>query len=151
MRYLLLSAFYLFPFTLVAQPSAVNVKPLYNYDFVGDATDLKPGVNCFVITDRRYFDKFFGKSARPDTPHFTKENVLVLLMPQTNKDSKLGFKKVDKAGDFMDAYCELELNKGKLPYKFFPVAVAVIPKYHGVRKVNFYNDTRRIIRTVEVK
>ena|ERR1044071_513407 len=150
-RYLLLFAFYLLPFALAAQPATVNVKPLLNYDFVGDASDLKPGVNCFVLTERRYFDKFFGKSNRPDTPQFSKENVLVLLMPETNKDSKLSFKRVDtKAGDFIEAYCSMDLNKGKLSYKFFPIAVATIPKYPGVKKVNFYNDHMRLIKSVEI-
>ncbi|WP_276131874.1 hypothetical protein [Polluticoccus soli] len=135
-----------------AQPKLVNVKPLYNYDFVGDASDLKPGINCFVITQRKHFDKFFGKTNRPDTPHFAKENVLVLLMPETRKDSKLSFKRVDtKAGDFIEAYCNLDLYKGTVNYKFYPMALAVIPKYPGIKKVNFYNDKTRLIKSVEIK
>ncbi|MCD6065139.1 MAG: hypothetical protein K0R82_3050 [Flavipsychrobacter sp.] len=137
---------------LLAQPSTVNVKPLLNYDFVGDGNALKSGVNCFVITDRKEFNRFFGKSNRPDTPHFAKEMVLVLLMPKTSKDSKLSFKKVDtRAGNFIEAYCDLELYKGTLSYQFFPMALALVPKYAGVRKVNFYKDNLRLIKSVDVK
>lgn len=151
-RFIAITAIILSSRYAVAQPKPVNVKPLYNYDFVGDGADLKPGVNCFVITQRKHFDKFFGKTNRPDTPHFARENVLVLLMPQTSKDSKLSFKHIDtKAGDFIEAYCHLDLYKGTVNYKFHPMAIAIIPKYTGIKRVNFYNDNIRLIKSVEIK
>lgn len=151
-RFIATTAILLGSIQVFAQPKPVNVKPLHNYDFVGDGSDLKPGVNCFVITQRKHFDKFFGKSNRPDTPHFAKESVLVLLMPQTNKDSKLSFKQIDtKAGDFIEAYFYADLYKGTVNYKFYPLAMAIIPKYTGVKKVNFYNENMRLIKSVEVK
>jgi hypothetical protein len=139
------------PTILHAQPTPVQVKPLYNYDFIGN-TELKPGVNCFVITNRKQMEKFFGATTRPDTPNFNKEQVLVLVVPATKKDAKLSFDKVDtKAGNFMEVYYTAKLNLGKLTYTTHPVAVCAIPKYKGVQKVNFYNSDKRLIKSVEVK
>lgn len=137
---------------LYAQPLPVQVRPLYHYDFIGTGIDLKPGVNCFVITHRKQMEKFFGTTTRPDTPDFSKEQMLVMVVSETKKDAKLSFDKVDsRAGNFVEAYCTVKLNLGRLTYATYPVAVCTIPKYKGVQKVNFYNGDMRLMKSVEVK
>lgn len=136
-----------------AQPVPVEIKQLSGHYYVGTRQQLKDGVNCFVITDRKDYEEFFGKTDRPDTPKFSKEVMLVLLMPASKKDSKMEFKKVDmKAGDFVEAYVSLDLNKGRMPYETYPIATCAIPRYNGVKKVNFYNEKgMKLIQSVMFK
>ena len=138
---------------IYAQPTPVEIKQLLGHYYVGTRQQLKDGVNCFVITDRKDYEEFFGKTDRADTPKFSKEIMLVLLMPASKKDSKMEFKKVDmKAGDFVEAYCALDLNKGRMPYEAYPIATCVIPRYNGVKKVNFYNERgMKLIQSVPFK
>lgn len=146
-------AFYILPFALSAQPQPVKIRPLRDYYFIGDGAQLKPGINCFAITDREKFDKFFGKTKRADTPAFESEIMLVMLMKESNRESKLAFERVDmKAGNFIEVYVSSKINEGKTPYKINPIGVCAIPKYKGITKLNFYNDkTMRLIQTVLLK
>lgn len=126
---------------IYAQPTPVEIRQLSNHYYIGTRQQLKDGVNCFVIDNRKDYEDFFGKTDRADTPKFSKEIMLVLLMPASKKESHMAFKKVDmKAGDFVEAYCSLDLNKGKTPYEAYPIATCAIPRYKGVKKVNFYNE-----------
>ncbi len=140
-------------FNLRAQPVPVDIRQMPHHYYIGTRQQLKEGVNCFVLTDRKQYEEFFGKSDRPDTPKFNKEVMLVLLMPASKKDSKMEFKKVDmKAGDFIEAYVSLDLYKGKMPYEAYPVATCAIPRYDGVKKVNFYNEKgMKLIQSVTFK
>lgn len=142
MKNLLLIAMLLCAYVQVqAQPTPVDIRQLPNHYYIGTRQQLKDGVNCFVITDQKEYEDFFGKTDRADTPKFAKEIMLVLLMPASKKDSKMEFKKVDmKAGDFVEAYVALDLYKGKLPYEAYAIATCAIPRYKGVKKVNYYNE-----------
>ncbi len=153
MKQLLVFTFCLLHFALSAQPVQVQIRPLRDYYFTGDGSQLKPGINCFAITDRQQFNKFFGKTNRPDTPAFASEIMLVMLMRESKQDSKLSFDKVDmKAGNFIEVYCSSKINKGKLTYTTYPIAVCAIPKYKGITKLNFYNyKTMKLIQTVGLK
>jgi hypothetical protein len=139
-------------FSLAAQPQSVAARALTNVDFIGDGSGLQPGINCFVITEWKEYKKFFGQPTGPDTPHLSKEMMLVLLMPSTNRDAKLEFNRVDtKAGNFVEVSYKADLNKGKLTYKFYPIAISLIPRLHGVQRVKFYDDKMKLVKTVEVK
>jgi hypothetical protein len=153
MRLLLAFAFYILPFALQAQPQPVKIKPLRDYYFIGDGMQLKPGINCFAITDRKQFDKFFGKTKRADTPSFATEIMLVMMMKESNRESKLTFDRVDmKAGNFIEVYVSSQINEGKTPYKIYPLAACAVPKYKGITKLNFYNGkSMRFIQTVMLK
>jgi len=153
MRLLLVFTFCLLHFTSSAQPVPIKIKPLRDYYFVGQGIQLKNGINCFAITDRETFHKFFGKTNRPDTPAFATEIMLVMLMPESKQDAELKFDKVDmKAGNFIEVYCSNKLSKGRLTYSTYPIAVCTIPRYKGVAKLNFYNaGNMRLIQRVELK
>ncbi|RYE25275.1 MAG: hypothetical protein EOP51_04685 [Sphingobacteriales bacterium] len=154
MRKLLLSVMMICAYAAVqAQPTPVEIRQLPNHYYIGTRQQLKDEVNCFVIADRKEYEAFFGKTDRPDTPKFSKEIMLVLLMPLSKKDSRMEFKKVDmKAGDFVEAYCALDLNKGKMPYEAYPIVTCAIPRYAGVKKVNFYNDKNmKLLESVPFK
>lgn len=129
----------LFSATVIAQPRRVEMRKLNGYFFSGNESMLKKGVNCYVITSAKEFEKFFGKG-RADTPHFSKEWMLMLVMPATTKDIKLDFDHVSmKAGNFMEVYCDLNKLKGKhLTYEINPLAVCAIPRFESVKTVNFY-------------
>jgi hypothetical protein len=153
MREIILAfTFYFWHFSLNAQPQLVNARTLKNIDFIGDDAILKPGINCFVITEWKEYRKFFGTPTQPDTPRFSREMMLVLLMPFTNRDAKLEFNRVDtKAGNFVEVSYRVDLNKGKLTYKFYPIAISVIPRLQGVQRVKFYDGKMKLVKTVEVK
>ena len=142
---------FLLSVTSYAQPVPVELHKMPDYYYVGDL-QLKSGVNFFVLTERKDFDKMFGRTNRPDTPHFTKEVMLVMLVPETNKDAKLEVNKVNmKAGDFVEVYCDIDLNKGKLPYKTYPIGTYVIPRFKGTDKIRFYDNRKmKLLETVEI-
>lgn len=136
---------------LYAQPVPVEIKKLDNYYYIG--APLKSGVNCMVLSDRKQFEKMFGKTSRPDTPDFSKEWMLILAMPETKHQCDLSFQRVSmKAGQFIEVYCGLDLNKFPLTYKYIPLTACVIPKYKGIHKINFYDAHKmRPLTSVEVK
>lgn len=140
-------------FTMSAQPVPVKIRQLPTYYFIEKSGErLKNGVNYFVITDRKVFEKMFGKSSRADTPQFSKEMVLVMVMPASKKESTLRFERVMmQAGDFVEVYCKQDLNHHKVNYEMSATAVAALPKSVGVKKVIFYDQYMRRLETVEVE
>lgn len=138
-----------------AQPTEVQAKMLSGYYFSGNEDMLKPGPNCFVISKRQEFEKLFG-TGRSDTPHFSKEWMLVLLMPATKKDIQLEFNRISmKAGTFIEVYCDFNKLRGKMmTYEAYPIAVCTIPKFPRVKTINFYEERKKglmLVNTVEVK
>lgn len=147
--------FMFFSFSAFAQPSPVQMKKLQGYFFSGSESMLKDGVNCFVVQKKQDFEKLFGKG-RADTPQFSKEWMLVLVMPATKKDIHLDFIRVSmKAGSFIEVYCDLNKLKGKLlTYETNPLVLCTIPKSEGIKTINFYEERKRgleLVESVEVK
>ena len=145
----------LLSFSPFAQPTPVQMKKLQGYYFSGNESVLKDGVNCFVIQKKQDFEKLFGKG-RTDTPSFSKEWMLILLMPATKKDIELEFIRVSmKAGTFIEVYCDLNKLRGKLlTYEANPIAVCTIPKFDGIKDINFYEERKKgleLIESVQVK
>ncbi|MCB9046335.1 MAG: hypothetical protein H6550_09365 [Chitinophagales bacterium] len=131
------------------------MKKLQGYYFSGNESVLKDGVNCFVIQKKQDFEKLFGKG-RTDTPSFSKEWMLILLMPATKKDIELEFIRVSmKAGTFIEVYCDLNKLRGKLlTYEANPIAVCTIPKFDGIKDINFYEERKKgleLVESVQVK
>lgn len=136
---------------LKAQPVPVKMRHLNGYYFAGRGVALKNGVNYFAVTDRKTFEKMFGALNRPDTPNFSKEMLLVMVMPESNKESTLEFERVSmKAGDFIEVYCNQDLNHHRVNYSMNAIAVAAIPKSAGISRVIFYNQKMKKLETVEV-
>lgn len=138
-----------------AQPTQVQMKKLSGYFFSGSDAILKDGVNYFVIQKKQDFEKLFGKD-RADTPQFSKEWMLVLVMPATRKDILLEFNRISmKAGTFIEVYCDLNKLRGKmLTYDANPIAICTIPRFAGVKTINFYEERKRgleLVESVEVK
>jgi hypothetical protein len=125
----------------IAQPKSVEVRRLESYFFAGDNKELKSGVNYIVVTDRKQFEKLFSSLQRADTPDFSKELMLVMVMPSSRKESRLYFKSVSvKAGNFIEVNCTFDMNVQPLTYYTNPIAVCVIPRYPSIQKVNFYEE-----------
>lgn len=134
-----------------AQPGNVSIRPLQDYHFFSE-NELKDGVNCFVLTNRKQMEKMFGKIDRPDTPDFAKEFLLVMVMPVTKKETRLGYKGISvKAGEFIEVYCDVSLKGHRLTYDYNPIAVAIIPRYNNVRTIHFFDEKKkRLISSVAV-
>lgn len=149
---MLLLLFLFVPVLLFAQPTPVQVKPVKDYFFSGDNNALKKGLNCLIIKNRKQFEKLFGETDRADTPDFQKEMMLLLLLPATKKEAKLVFRRITmKAGDFIEVYCEVDKNVQPLTYLYNPLSACIIPKYPGIRHVDFYDvDDMKLISTVDV-
>jgi len=153
MRALLtLTLIVLFTTLINAQPVPVKMRPLSSYYYVEKGGEkLKNGVNYFVIDDRKSFEKMFGRMNRADTPQFSKEIILMMVMPASKKESTLKFERVSmKAGDFVEVYCSQNLNHHKVNYEMNAIAVAAIPKAPGIKKVIFYDQYMRKLETVEI-
>jgi len=136
-----------------AQPYAVKVRQLLDHHFIGGQNiALKKGINYFIITNRKQYEKFFGTTNRADTPQFAKELMLVMLMPSSKSESRLIFKNADtKAGNFVEVYCDINTNVGTATYTAYPIAACAIPKYPGMAKMNFYDQRMRLLASVPVK
>jgi hypothetical protein len=135
-----------------AQPVPVKLRQMPNYFYIDKSITLKRGLNCIVISEKKMFERMFGKYDRPDTPNFAKEIVLVMLMPASKKESNLKFERVMmKAGDFVEVYSKVRLNHHTIPYMQNAIAVAALPRIPGVRRVMFYKDEElKLIETVEI-
>ena len=152
MKTLIVVIFMCFAGMVAAQPTEVRVKPLKDYYYTG-SLPLQEDVNCYVLSSRKDFKKFFGETTRPDTPDFSKELMLVLLMPSTKRDAKLDFDRISmKAGQFIEVYCKVRYGKHKLTYASYPLSTCVIPRYPGITKVHFYNNRHmRPLATVMIE
>lgn len=156
MRYFfLLILSILFSAASYAQPQDVNITKMQDHYFVGNEDDLNKGVNCFVITDRKTYEKFFGTTTRADTPRFETQWMLVMVMPLTRWESELSFNRISvKAGDFIEVYCNTKTKKHPLTYEYNPIAAVVIPKNDKINKVDFYDQHKgsvRLIQSVAIK
>lgn len=114
--------------------------------------ELDKGINCLVLTNRKQMDKMFGTTTRADTPDFSRELLLVMVMPATKRQMSLEYRpRFAKAGDHVEVYCDIDLKGHKLTYEYNPIAVAIIPRYEDVRKVNFYESRRmKLLESVTV-
>ena len=126
--------------TVFAQPQAIQVRYLQDYHYYpGGGQTLKQGANCFVITNRKQMKKLFGETNKVDTPDFSKEWMLVLVMPRAKWHNKVDIKDVTmKTGKTIEVYCNVEESNRKLTYDFNPIKVCTIPIYKGITKINFY-------------
>ncbi|RYD57106.1 MAG: hypothetical protein EOP56_09895 [Sphingobacteriales bacterium] len=139
--------------TTKAQPVPVKMRQLGSYFYIdkGGAQKLKNGVNYFVISDRKSFEKLFGRMSRADTPQFSKELVVMMVMPASKRESTLKFERVSmKAGDYLEVYCGQDLYHHKVNYEMNAVAVAAIPRAAGTKKVIFYDQYMRKLETLEI-
>ncbi len=135
--------------TAFAHPWTPELKPMEHYYYVGEKA-LSNGINCMVITNRKQMEKIFGRINRPDTPHFANENLLVMVMPETRKDTKLSYRaSFVKAGNFLAIYCKVNHTKHTLTYTHYPIATAVVPKYKGVNQVYFYEERKKTTPLIE--
>ena len=72
------------------QPTDIILKHLRGY-FLTNRTELGKGMNYVVITKEKQFDKMFGiaktMTNKIDYPDFKKEMVLMLELPETNRET----------------------------------------------------------------
>ena len=136
---------------LFAQPQVGSIRPMQDYHFYSE-TELKDGINCMVLTNRKQMERIFGKIDRPDTPDFAREYLLVMVMPATKKETGLKYKSMSvKAGEFIEVYCEVNLKGHRLTYEYNPIAVATIPRQDNIRTIHFFDEKRkRLIGSVNV-
>lgn len=140
MKWIIVVIFWVYAIVVFAQPQAIQVRYLQDYNYYpGGGQNLKPGANCFVVTSRKQMKKLFGETNRVDTPDFSKEWMLVLVMPRAKWHNKVDIKDVTmKAGKTIEVYCSVDESNKKLTYDFSPIKVCTIPMYKGITKINFY-------------
>lgn len=153
MKQLITLIFIMFCLSAHAQPQQLEARYLQDYYYLGSGMDLKSEVNYFVITSRKEFKKLFGVTHRSDTPDFSKELMLAVIMKQTNWNASVNMNKVCvKAGSFIEVYCDLDDGRHQLTYKTYPIKVCIIPRYPNVKRVDFYNNWKmRLLASVPVK
>ena len=154
MRVSWLSLYILFlPLFCIAQPKNLVLKTMDNY-FLANKAILENGITCKVITKAKEFDKLFGiaktQSNAIDHPDFATQQVLMVALPETNKEVKVKYVQATRAGNFIEVYVEVTRKIYPLPYTTLPLALAVIPKFKEVSKVKFY-EGKRLVETVPVK
>ncbi|HXS37038.1 MAG TPA: hypothetical protein VN721_10085 [Flavipsychrobacter sp.] len=136
-----------------AQPAPVQLNVLSGF-FLSNKVTLDKGLNCMVVTKQKEFMKLFGiaKTATNTVtmPAFDKEQVLVLAMPETNKETTIKFDHATKAGTFIEVYCEVQKKNEPLTYTTLPIALAAIPKYNEVNTIKFYEGSS-LVNEVKVK
>jgi hypothetical protein len=134
----------LLPANMLAQPTPLKLRPMTGY-FLDPKYRLDEGPNFLVISDRGKFIKLFGQISKPDTPVFDFEHVLVMALPPTKEQMRLGFEiQAFRAGPYIEVYCTYErISKHKLTYTSYPIVVAAIPRYFGVSQIRFYETKKR--------
>jgi hypothetical protein len=152
-RYLLIFFLVLSGYISPAQPTNVKLRMLEGY-YPLNGTYYHKGPNLWVITDQKTFDRYFGVINKPGAPDFEIEMVLVMTLPPTKRDAKLSFEKIGKrAGSYIEVYCDVQENLGKLPYVAYPTVVAAIPIYFKVSHINFYEakKKKKLMKSVQCR
>jgi len=135
-----------------AQPQPIKLRILQGYH-ANEKLKLNKRVNYLVFSNEREFERYFGKSFEEDKPNFTFEHVVVMLTRPTKDQYFLSFQEdATKAGNFIEIYCNVRKEKHDLPYIAHPIAIAALPKYFVVEKINFYNagKKKKLLKTVKV-
>lgn len=126
-----------------AQPQPLELRMLQGYH-ANDKLKLEKGVNYFVFSKQRDFERFFGASHAEDKPNFDYEHVLVMLTAATREQYFLSFNPTAyKAGNYIEVYCTERKEKHKLSYVDHPIAIVAIPKYFAVTRINFYSEKKK--------
>lgn len=127
----------------MAQPQPIALRMLQGY-YANDKLPLDKGVNFYVFSEQRDFEKYFGHIEKEDMPNFEFEHVVVMLTPPIKEQYFLYFRPTAmKAGNFIEIYCSVKHDKHELPYYDRAIAIAAIPKYYAVTKIKFYTDGRK--------
>lgn len=107
----------------------------HNYFVRNDVTDFSPR----KITSQEELEKFFGYAAvmssdgsgLPTSIDFSKQYVLAVLLPQTNKDTDIKVKSLSRNGDkVVLAYKVLAKGKPRT-YTTTPFTLLVVDKKYG--------------------
>ena len=123
-----------------AQPLPLPLRHLREYYYTGGKSLLKNDVNCFVISTHKELKKILGVINRTDSPDFSKEVVLVVMMKQTSWNATVSINRCIKAGGFIEAYCTIDEGRHTMTYKIYPIDICIIPKYPGIHRIDFYNE-----------
>lgn len=133
------------------QPLSFDLRQMEGF-YLQSNISLEKGLNFFVIRTRRDFIRHFGLINKPDTPNFSREQVVVMALPPSAKESKLAFMPVGKkAGHYVEIYCVPQINIHRLTYTTYPIVVAAMPRYLHVTEINFYHNTnKKLLRKVRL-
>ncbi|MDR3678976.1 MAG: hypothetical protein P4L41_03345 [Flavipsychrobacter sp.] len=136
-----------------AQPRNIVFKKLDNY-FLGDRAGLSGDITCKVITKEKEFDKTFGVAKtmtnKIERPDFATQQVVMIAMQPTNKDTRITILSALKAGNYIEVFFKTSKDRFPLPYTTQPMSLAIIPKFKEVTKVKFY-EGKRLVEEVGVK
>jgi hypothetical protein len=136
----------------LAQPKDIILKHLDGY-FLAGRNELDRGLNFFVITKAKQFDKMFGVAKTMNNtieyPDFKKEMVLMIALPQTNKETSIEYINAIRAGNFIEVYFKVKRSY-PLTYTIQPLALAIVPEYPGVNTVKFYNG-KKLVKIEKMK
>jgi hypothetical protein len=131
---------------LYAQPQPVKLRPMTGYN-IDPKTSLANGLNFWVLTGQKKFDKLFGiakgEPPLPDAPDFSKEVVVVIALPPTRSEVQLKFLSATRAGNYVEVYCTVKKTI-PLTYTMYPLVVAALPRIPGVNTINYYEDGKLI-------
>ncbi len=141
-------------FSAKAQPTQVIIiRPLQNF-FLDDRVKVDDPHYCRVISKRSDFIKTFGIAKtgtnKVELPDFTKDNVIMLALPASEKDVYLTYTNAIKAGDFIEVYCKINKSRAPLTYTQQHVVLGIIPKYTGLHTIRFYDQRRHLLKAVKV-
>jgi hypothetical protein len=138
-----------------AQPKTFYVKFLKDYYYypAEGQPPLKKGANCFVLTNKKDMKRMFGETNRVDTPDFSKEWMLVFVMPKAKWHNKVDImEEARMMGTTIMVYCKMEQSNKKLTYEYNPIKVCTIPIFNHINTVVFHADEHmRIFGSVRVK
>lgn len=142
----------LFSCTVVfAQPQQLKLRLLEGYH-ANEKLKLEKGINFLVFSKEREFERYFGKSFKEDKPNFDFEHVIVMLTPPTRDQYFLSFNEdAAKAGNFIEIYCSIRKEKHSLSYMDHPIAIAALPKYFIIERIDFYTEKKKkLLKRVKV-
>ena len=132
--------------SLRAQPTPVKLRMLTGYT-VDPKTMLENGLNFWVLTSQKKFDKLFGiakgEPPLPCAPDFSKEMVVVMALPPTQSEIVMKYNSAMRAGSYIEVYCSVKKTI-PLTYTMYPLVVAAIPRIPGVNTINYYEDHKLI-------
>ena len=133
------------------QPQQIKLRMLIGYH-ANEKLKLHKSVNYLVFSKEREFERYFGKSFKENKPNFDHEHVIVMLTEPTREQYFLSFAETAvKAGNFIEIYCNVNKEKHLLPYTDHPIAIAAIPKYFSVNRIDFYsNEKKKLLKRVKV-
>ncbi len=111
----------------------ISYKEALRYFVKNDITEYSPR----IITSEEEFTRYFGmatvmgEGGMPTPVNFDKENVIAIILPETNRDTEIKIERIKKQGEKMVVNYKVVTSGSPRSYSTVPCLLVKVSKKYG--------------------